>query len=76
MLNPAAVFIGAGVGYAGDYVYYTVDAGYYSGAPSLGNPPPPTTGSGNLGPTAVSYDPFVISTQREDGATIHTVGFR
>jgi hypothetical protein len=24
----------------------------------------------------VSYDPFVISTQREDGATIHTVGFR
>jgi len=75
MLNPAAVFIGAGVGYAGDYVYYTVDAGYYSGAPSLGNPPSSTTGSSDPGTTTFAYDPFVISTPRGDGAIIHTVGF-
>jgi LysM repeat protein len=72
MLNPAAVYIGAGVGVAGDYVYYTVDAGYYTGAPSPGKT---STGSTNPGPTAVPYDPFVVSTPREDGTVIHTVGY-
>jgi LysM repeat protein len=75
MLNPAAVFIGAGVGYAGDYVYYTVDAGYYSGAPSLGNAAAPSPGSTVGGPTAIVYDPFVISTPQDDGEIVHTVGF-
>jgi LysM repeat protein len=74
MLNPAAVYIGAGVAKAGDYVYYTVDAGYYSGAPSPGTSSNVPGGS-NTGPTAVAYDPFVVVTPREDGAIIHTVGY-
>jgi len=76
MLNPAAVYIGAGVGITGDYVYYTVDAGYYSGATSSEDtttkPPAAKT---SPGPTAVAYDPFVVSTPQEDGKIIHTVGF-
>ena len=37
MLNPAALFIGAGVGVSGEYVYYTVDTGYYVGAEGSGS---------------------------------------
>ncbi len=72
MLNPAAVYIGAGVGTAGDYVYYTVDTGYIAGSPA--NPPPPTSEGLSSGPEVGSYDPFIISTPREDGAIIHIVG--
>lgn len=75
MLNPAAIYIGAGVGIAGDYVYYTVDAGYYSGATSSGDTTNPPAVNTSPGPTAVAYDPFVVSTPREDGKIIHTVGF-
>ncbi len=75
MLNPAAVYIGAGVGRAGDYVYYTVDAGYYGGAPALEESISPPSDNSDPGPTAEPYDPFVISTPREDGAIIHVVGY-
>lgn len=75
MLNPAAVFIGAGVGYAGDYVYYTVDVGYYTGAPPLGNAPSTSSGSTSGGSTGVVYDPFVVATPQDDGRIVHTVGF-
>ncbi len=83
MLNPAAIYIGAGVGVAGDYVYYTVDTGYYVGAPGSGAAAGGDSGGGNAAaPTAVvaappsraAVDPFVKSTPREDGALIHIVG--
>jgi LysM repeat protein len=72
MLNPAAIYIGAGVGKAGDTVYYTVDTGYYAGASA---PTPPGGGTSAPASTVVAYDPFVVSTPREDGAIIHIVGF-
>ena len=79
MLNPNAVYIGAGVATSGSSTYFTVDTGYY-----VGSRPAPTAASGSTpapgetripGPTAVAYDPFIISTPREDGAIIHVVGF-
>jgi hypothetical protein len=75
MLNPAAVYIGAGVGRVGDYVYYTVDAGYFAGALALEGQSPPSSGNADPGPTAEPYDPFVVSTPRGDGAVVHVVGF-
>jgi LysM repeat protein len=72
MLNPAAIYIGAGVGKAGDTVYYTVDTGYYAGASA---PTQPGGGTSVPASTVVAYDPFVVSTPREDGAIIHIVGF-
>lgn len=79
MLNPNAIYIGAGVATSGSSTYYTVDTGYY-----VGSQPRPTTAPGTTpvpgetsgpGPTTVSYDPFIISTPREDGAIIHVVGY-
>ncbi len=73
MLNPNAIYIGAGVATSGKSTYYTVDTGYY-----VGSRPRATTVPGTTpvpGPTAVAYDPFIISTPREDGAIIHVVGF-
>lgn len=82
MLNPASVYIGAGVATVPEdnYVYYTVVTGYISGqagsgsdpaytpaAPAATAPPTPTPG-----PTAV---PFIVSTPRSDGAIIHVVGY-
>ena len=75
MLNPASVYIGAGVAVNGDYVYYTVDVGYYSGAPAAGSTVHPPQGNGDDQPTALAYDPFIVSTPREDGAIIHVVGY-
>lgn len=79
MLNPNAIYIGAGVATSGSSTYYTVDTGYYVGsrprATADPNATPPPEGSAPPGPTAVSYDPFIISTPREDGAIIHVVGY-
>jgi LysM repeat protein len=79
MLNPNAVYIGAGVATSGKSTYYTVDTGYYVGSiPSATKVPGVTPVSGTTGvpgPTVVAYDPFVISTPREDGAIIHVVGY-
>jgi LysM repeat protein len=75
MLNPAAIYIGAGVAESGNTVYYTVDAGYYAGAPSTGSTSVPTGGGTNTVPTAVPYDPFVVSTPEDDGTIVHIVGF-
>jgi LysM repeat protein len=80
MLNPNAIYIGAGVAISGSSTYYTVITGYYVGsqpkptATSDGatTPVPGTTSAPQ--PTAVTYDPFIISTPREDGAIIHVVG--
>jgi hypothetical protein len=79
MLNPNAVYIGAGVATSGSSTYYTVDTGYYVGSrprpTSDPNATPPPAGNNPPGPTAVAYDPFIISTPREDGAIIHVVGY-
>jgi hypothetical protein len=75
MLNPAAVYIGAGVAVSGDTVYYTVDAGYYAGAPSAGSTSIPGGEGTSPVSTSIGYDPFVISTPREDGAIVHIVGY-
>lgn len=79
MLNPNAIYIGAGVATSGSSTYYTIDTGYYVGsrpAPTTAPGTTPDSGNpGNPGPTVVAYDPFIISTPREDGAIIHVVGF-
>jgi opacity protein-like surface antigen len=80
MLNPAALFIGAGVATAGNYVYYTVDTGYYAGA-AVSSGGQDTSSSGNTAadvpaaPSAPSVDPFIIATQAEDGSITHIVGY-
>lgn len=74
MLHPNAQYVGAGVAFAGEYVYYTLDVGYISGAPAPSNPQPPS-GNAPDAPTQVAYDPFIKSTPREDGAIIHVVGY-
>jgi len=74
MLNPNAQYVGAGTGFAGDYVYYTLDVGCVAGAPTPGGNATPV-GNTTPGPTAVAYDPFVVSTPRGDGAIIHVVGY-
>ncbi len=78
MLNPAALYIGAGVATNGDTIYYTVDTGYYAGASGSGN----VTSSGEnsssdqpAAPSGPSADPFIIATQAEDGSIIHSVGY-
>jgi hypothetical protein len=72
MLNPAALYIGAGMAKAGDYVYYTVDTGYWSGAPGPETTPPPA-GVTPIPPGGNPADPFILSTPRKDGAIIHIV---
>ncbi len=79
MLNPAAVYIGAGVTTVDNYVYYTVDTGYIAGEAGSGSgaeytPAPAATAAPTptAGPSAA---PFVVSTPRPDGAIIHVVNF-
>ncbi len=84
MLNPASVYIGAGVATVPEdnyvYVYYTVVTGYIAGQAGSGSDPaytPPAPAAtaaptSTPGPTAV---PFIVSTPRSDGAIIHVVGY-
>jgi LysM repeat protein len=72
MYNPSAQYIGAGVAYSGNLVFYTVDTGYW-----VGNPAPtpkveqtPTTPAASLMPSAV---PVVVSTPLSDGSIKHIV---
>ena len=71
MLNPNTQYVGAGTCLVGNYVYYTLDVGSVTGVPIPGGNATPIAG----GPTAVAYDPFVVSTPRGDGAIIHVVGY-
>lgn len=73
MLNPAAIYIGAGVATAGDYVYYTVDTGYYAGATAA--PGAQATPGGVSASPVPTTDPFVKAEPGADGAIIHTVGY-
>lgn len=72
MYNPNAKYIGAGVAYAGDLVFYTVDTGYWEGdpAPTPENPSVSSTPSESLEPTPV---PVIISTPMPDGSIKHIV---
>lgn len=77
MLNPAAVYIGAGVTTVDNYVYYTVDTGYIAGQAGSGSatPPAPATTAAPTPTPGPSEAPFVVSTPRPDGAVIHVVGY-
>jgi LysM repeat protein len=72
MYNPSAKYIGAGVAYSGDLVFYTVDTGYWVGdpAPTPENPAISSTPSTSQEPTAV---PVVVSTPLSDGTIKHII---
>jgi LysM repeat protein len=72
MYNPSAKYIGAGVAYSGDLVFYTVDTGYWVGdpAPTPDNPAISITPSTSQEPTAV---PVVVSTPMSDGSVKHII---
>ena len=72
MYNPSAQYIGAGVAYSGNLVFYTVDTGYWVGdpAPTPNQPVISGTPSGSVFPTSV---PVVVSTPLADGTVKHIV---
>ena len=72
MYNSNAKYIGAGVAYSGDFVFYTVDTGYWVGdpAPTPENPVVSITPAGSIIPTAV---PVVAATPLPDGTVKHIV---
>jgi len=72
MYGPNYKYIGAGVAYSGDLVFYTVDTGYWIGdpAPTPENPSISITPSTSQEPTAV---PVVVSTPMSDGSVIHII---
>ncbi len=72
MYNPSAKYIGAGVAYSGNLVFYTVDTGYWVGdpAPTPENPVISFTPSSSQEPTAV---PVVVSTPMSDGSVKHII---
>jgi LysM repeat protein len=72
MYNPSAKYIGAGVAYAGDLVFYTVDTGYWVGDPAPTPEIPVVSGtpSSSLMPTAV---PVIVSTPLFDGTVKHII---
>jgi LysM repeat protein len=70
--------IGAGVATSGDYVYFTIDVGYYSGAakPSTNGTPQPTRANALTPlPTSVPILPLVTSTPAGDGSVTHVVQY-
>jgi len=72
MYNPSAKYIGAGVAYAGNLVFYTVDTGHWVGDPAPTPQPPDSskTPAASVFPTAV---PVVVSTPLPDGTIKHIV---
>ena len=72
MYNPSAKYIGAGVAYSGNLVFYTVDTGYYVGdpAPTPEYPAVSGTPSASVFPSVV---PVIVSTPLSDGTVKHIV---
>lgn len=72
MFNPSAKYIGAGVAYSGNFVFYTVDTGYYVGDPASTpeSPAVSDTPSASVFPTVV---PVIVSTPLSDGTVKHIV---
>jgi uncharacterized protein YkwD len=77
MISSRYTHIGAGVGTAGDYVYYTIDVGYIAGAAGSNDSPPdspaPTEVSGTPIPTQIPIEPISVATPGGDGAIFHVV---
>jgi LysM repeat protein len=72
MYNPSAQYIGAGVAYSGNLIFYTVDTGYWVGdpVPTPEGPLVSSTPSGSVFPYAV---PVVVSTPWDDGTIKHII---
>jgi len=72
MYGPNYKYIGAGVAYSGDVVFYTVDTGYYVGdpAPTPEYPAVSGTPSASVFPSVV---PVIVSTPLSDGTVKHIV---
>ncbi len=68
MLGTQYKYIGAGVAFDGDYVYYTVNTGAWVGDPITPNPTANVTGV----PTTTAV-PVIASTPNPDGSIIHIV---
>ena len=64
MYNPSAKYIGAGVAYAGDLVFYTVDTGYWVGDPA------PTPDNSSISGTPSSS----LMPTRRTSSSFHTAG--
>ena len=79
MVSSRYTYIGAGVGYAGDWVYYTIVVGYIAGSPGSGTDPgessPPSGGDGTPAPTVIPIQPISIATPGADGSIIHVVQY-
>lgn len=71
MLGTQYQYIGAGVAYDGNYVYYTVDTGGWAGDSSP-NPDQPTSQAATSQPTTTAV-PVVQSTPNPDGSITHIV---
>jgi LysM repeat protein len=78
MMGNAYADIGAGVATSGDYVYYTIDVGYYAGIAkptSNGTAQPTRANALTPLPTVVPILPLITSTQSADGSVIHVVQY-
>lgn len=77
MISSSYTHIGAGVGLAGDWVYYTINVGYIAGAAGSSAPPAndaaPTSVAGTPAPTAIPVEPISIATPGSDGSIVHVV---
>jgi len=72
MLGTQYKYIGAGVAFDGNYVYYTVNTGAWVGDPNP-NPAPPTSGEESpILPTTTAI-PVEKSTPNPDGSIVHVV---
>jgi len=72
MINPNATDAGAGVAYAGNMVYYTLDVGYISGQAANSTAGVPV-GSVTRPPTAIAVIPIQTATPNSDGSVFHVV---
>jgi len=70
MYNENAEYIGVGVAYAGNTVYYTVDTGYWVGSPSS---PSDNNQESSLPTSPPQAAPVQQATPNSDGSLIHTV---
>jgi hypothetical protein len=79
MISSRYTHIGAGVGHAGDWVYYTIVVGYIADSPGSGTNPGddslPSDGGGTPAPTLIPIQPISIATPGADGSIIHVVQY-
>ena len=79
MISPRYTHIGAGVGQADGWVYYTIVVGYIAGSAGSGtspeeqSPPSGTETSATQLPTVVPVEPIAIATPGADGSIQHVV---